>query len=60
MAYPNPKKKPMYGKKSKGPQGPPRPTAAEKRAKAEAMEKRLAIKPKAKPKPKPKTKPKTY
>ena len=54
MAYPNPKKKPMYGKKSKGPQGPPKPTAAEKRAKAEAMAKRLAIKPKTKPKAKPK------
>jgi len=60
MGYNNPKKKPIGGKKSKGPQGPPKRTAAQKRAEIAAMGKRLAGKPKAKPKPKPKTKPKAY
>lgn len=56
MGYNNPKKKPIGGKKSKGPQGPPKRTAAQKRAEIAAMGKRLA----GKPKPKPKTKPKPY
>jgi len=60
MGYNIPKKKPMSSKKSKGPQGPQKRTAAEKGAQIEAMSKRLAGKPKAKPKPKPKTKPKAY
>jgi hypothetical protein len=54
MGYTIPKKKPMGGKKSKGPQGPPKRTAAQKRAQVAAMGKKLAAKPKAKPKPKPK------